>query len=112
MKLAGIPGTGKDHFVEATANELGLAMIKLTPADFFRGIVGESESRVRRIFNIIESMGRIVVYIPEIDQLFIKRGAVMMTDSGVQRRITDMMLDRTGKRDREYFLMASTNYCR
>jgi ATP-dependent Zn protease len=46
----------------------------------------------------------------DIDQLFIKRGAVMMTDSGVQRRIQDMMLDRTGKRDREYLLMGSTNH--
>jgi SpoVK/Ycf46/Vps4 family AAA+-type ATPase/intein/homing endonuclease len=42
MIIAGIPGTGKDHFTEATAYELGLAMVKLTPADFFRGIVGES----------------------------------------------------------------------
>lgn len=110
MIIAGIPGTGKDHFTEATAYELGLAMVKLTPADFFRGVVGESESRVKKVFNLIESLGRVVVYIPEIDQMFLKRGTVAMTDSGVQRRITDMMLDRTGKRDRQYFLMGSTNF--
>ena len=110
MIIAGIPGTGKDHFVEAVAGELELAMIKLTPADFFRGIVGQSESQVKRVFNVIESLGKVVVYIPEIDQLFLKRGLAMMTDSGVQRRIQDMMLDRLGKRDREYFLMGSTNF--
>jgi hypothetical protein len=55
----------KDHFVEATAYELGLPILKLTPADFFRGIVGQSESEVKKKFDLIESLGKVIVYIPE-----------------------------------------------
>lgn len=43
--MAGPPGVGKTYFAEAVAKELGLAMVKLSPADLFRGIVGESQVR-------------------------------------------------------------------
>jgi intein-encoded DNA endonuclease-like protein len=63
--LYGFPGTGKTYFSEALAKELGLAMVKLTPADLFRGIVGESESRVKQITTLIESLAPVVVMIDE-----------------------------------------------
>jgi len=81
--LYGIPGTGKSYFTEAIAKELGLPMIKLSSSDLLRGIVGESESRVRQITNLIEALAPVTVGVDEIDALAPARGKVMMTDSGV-----------------------------
>jgi len=108
--LYGYPGTGKTYFTEAMASELRLPMIKLSPADLFRGIVGESEARVRQITTLIESLSPAVIMIDEIDQLALKRAGVMITDSGVSRRVTNMLLEYLGRRDRKSFLVGCTNF--
>jgi len=108
--LYGYPGTGKTYVTEAVAKELGLAMVKLTPADLFRGIVGESESRVKQITTLIESLAPVVVMVDEIDQIATPRDQVLMTDSGVSRRITNMLLDWLGQRARKSLLVGCTNF--
>jgi AAA+ superfamily predicted ATPase len=50
---------------QGLSGELNLPMVKLTPADLFRGIVGESESRVKQLTMLIESLAPIVVHIDE-----------------------------------------------
>lgn len=108
--LYGYPGTGKTYVTEAIAKELGLAMVKLTPADLFRGIVGESESRVKQITTLIESLAPVVVMVDEVDQIATPREQVLMTDSGVSRRITNMLLDWLGQRNRKSLLVGCTNF--
>jgi len=108
--LYGYPGTGKTHISKALAKQLGLAMVKLTPADLFRGIVGESESRVKQITTLIESLAPVVVMIDEVDQIATPRDQVMMTDSGVSRRITNMLLDWLGQSERKSLLVGCTNF--
>jgi ATP-dependent 26S proteasome regulatory subunit len=110
MILYGYPGTGKTYFTEAMAKELGLAMVKLSPADLFRGIVGESEARVRQITMLIESLAPVVVMIDEVDQIATPREQVLMTDSGVSRRVTNMLLDWLGQRSRKSLLVGCTNF--
>jgi ATP-dependent 26S proteasome regulatory subunit len=106
----GPPGTGKTVFGHATAKALGLPMIKMTPADLYRGIVGESETRLRNLTNLIESLAPVVVFIDEIDQLFLARNQVMMTDSGVNRRILNGLLEWLGQPNRHSFVFGATNF--
>jgi ATP-dependent 26S proteasome regulatory subunit len=108
--LYGPPGTGKSWFAKALARELGLPMVSLSPADFLRGIVGETEARVRQIARIIESMAPVVVFIDEIDQLALRRDSVKITDSGVSRRMTNMILEWLGSEDRKSFVVGATNH--
>lgn len=108
--LYGYPGTGKTYFTEAMAKELGLAMVKLTPADLFRSLVGESEARVRQVTTLIESLAPVVVMFDEVDQIATPRDQVLMTDSGVGRRIVNMLLDWLGRRDRKSLLVGCTNF--
>lgn len=108
--LYGPPGTGKSWFAKALARELGLPMVSLSPADFLRGIVGETEARVRQVARIIESMAPVVVFIDEIDQLALRRDSVMITDSGVSRRMTNMILEWLGSEDRKSFVVGATNH--
>lgn len=108
--LYGPPGTGKSWFAKALARELGLPMVSLSPADFLRGIVGETEARVRQVARIIESMAPVVVFIDEIDQLALRRDTTMITDSGVTRRMTNMILEWLGSEDRKSFVVGATNH--
>jgi len=63
--MFGPPGVGKTHFAKALAKEIGLPMIKIDPSTFLRGIVGETEARVKQITNLIESLSPAIAFIDE-----------------------------------------------
>jgi ATP-dependent 26S proteasome regulatory subunit len=107
--LHGPPGVGKTLFSLACAKALGIPMVQLTPADLYRSLVGESEGRVKRLTELIESLAPVVVFIDEIDQLFIKRDQVASTDSGVNRRILNGLLQWLGDPKRGSFVIGATN---
>jgi ATP-dependent 26S proteasome regulatory subunit len=108
--LYGPPGTGKTWLAKALAKEVGLPMIVLDPSTFLRGIVGETEARVKQVTAIIESLAPIIVFIDEFDQLTLSRQAVMSTDSGVSRRMTNMLLSWLGDESRKSFIVGATNF--
>ena len=83
-------------------------MLKISPADFLRGIVGESEARVRQITKLIESLSPVICFIDEYDQLALKRSSADL-DSGVSRRVQNMLLDWLGDENRRSFLIGATN---
>jgi AAA+ superfamily predicted ATPase len=108
--LYGPPGTGKTWLAKALAREVGLPMVMIDPSTFLRGIVGETEARVKQVTQIIESLAPIIVFIDEFDQLTLSRQAVMSTDSGVSRRMTNMLLSWLGDENRKSFIVGATNY--
>ncbi|MEM3793287.1 MAG: ATP-binding protein [Candidatus Bathyarchaeia archaeon] len=108
--LYGIPGVGKTYFARAMAKEVGIPMLKLDPSTFFRGIVGESEARVKQVAKLLEGLAPVMVFVDEIDQIAMARESVMSTDSGVNRRITNMLLDWLGDENRRAFIVGATNF--
>jgi SpoVK/Ycf46/Vps4 family AAA+-type ATPase len=108
--LYGPPGTGKTWISKALAKEVGLPMIVLDPSTFLRGIVGETEARVKQVTTLIESLAPVIVFIDEFDQLTLSRQAVMSTDSGVSRRMTNMLLSWLGDENRKSFIVGATNF--
>ena len=110
LLLYGLPGTGKTWFAHALAKELNLPVVKLSPADFLRGIVGETESRIKQLTQIIDSISPAVVFIDEIDQLGMERGGGSAhLDAGVSRRMTNMLLEWLGDKNRKAFVVGATN---
>jgi SpoVK/Ycf46/Vps4 family AAA+-type ATPase len=108
--LYGPPGTGKTWLAKALSKEVGLPMVIIDPSTFLRGIVGETEMRVKQITAIIESLAPVIVFIDEFDQLTLSRQAVMSTDSGVSRRMTNMLLSWLGDENRKSFIIGATNF--
>jgi AAA+ superfamily predicted ATPase len=108
--LYGPPGTGKTWLARALAKEVGLPMVIVDPSTFLRGIVGETEARVKQITAIIESLAPIIVFIDEFDQLTLSRQSVVSTDSGVSRRLTNMLLSWLGDENRRSFVVGATNH--
>ncbi|MEM3147103.1 MAG: ATP-binding protein, partial [Archaeoglobaceae archaeon] len=110
LLLYGPPGCGKTFFAKAFAKELNLPMITLSPADLLRGIVGETEARTRQLVALIESLAPIIVFIDEFDQLAIGRDRAFMGDSGVSRRMQNMLLEWLGDEKRKAFIVGATNF--
>jgi len=108
--LYGPPGTGKTWFAKALAKEIGLPMVVIEASTFLRGIVGETEARVKQVTQLIESLAPVVVFIDEFDQLALSRQAVVSTDSGVSRRMANMLLAWLGDENRRSFVVGATNF--
>ncbi len=109
LLLYGLPGTGKTWFAHALAKELDLPVIKISPADFMRGIVGETEQRIKQLTKIIDTLSPAVVFMDEIDQLAIRREGMAITDSGVRRSAINMLLEWLGDAERKAFVVGATN---
>jgi AAA+ superfamily predicted ATPase len=108
--LYGPPGTGKTWFAKALAKEVGLPMVIVDPSTFLRGIVGETEMRIKHITYLIEGLSPIIVFIDEFDQLALSRKSVLSTDSGVSRRMANMLLSWLGDENRRSFIVGATNF--
>jgi SpoVK/Ycf46/Vps4 family AAA+-type ATPase len=66
--------------------------------------------RVKQVTQLIESLAPVVVFIDEFDQLALSRQAIVSTDSGVSRRMTNMLLAWLGSEDRKSFVVGATNF--
>jgi len=69
LLLFGPPGTGKTLLARALARELKLPFINFRLEDIMRGIVGETEQRLRSAIDLIEELAPCIVFIDEIDRL-------------------------------------------
>jgi len=108
--LYGPPGTGKSFMASALAAEIGIPMVRLNPSDFLRGIVGETEARVRQITQLLESLAPVIVFMDEFESIGMARGVQAVTDSGVTRRLQNMLLEWLGDRHRKAFIIGATNF--
>lgn len=102
-------GTGKSLIAKVMAKVLELPFIKVSSADLFAGIVGETERKVKQLQKIAEANAPCIVFIDEIDQIGLKRDMVMSTDSGVGRRAQNMLMDWLGDDDRKSIIVGATN---
>jgi len=109
IMLFGPGGTGKSLIAKVMAKELELPFIKVSSADLFAGIVGETEKKVKQLQKIAEANAPCIVFIDEIDQIGLRRDMVMSTDSGVGRRAQNMLMDWLGDDERKSIIVGATN---
>jgi len=106
--LLGPPGTGKSTTCKAIANMLGLLMVSIDVGSLKQGVVGASEGRIRRVFQILRAMRRIVVFIDEIEKVFPTGNEL---DSGVSADQLSVWLTELSDPKRLYYVVASANQC-
>ncbi len=87
--LYGPPGTGKTLLAKAVANESEAHFILLNGPEIMSKFYGESEKKIREIFEEAEKNAPSIIFIDEIDSLAPKR-----EDSGgeVERRVVSQLL--------------------
>lgn len=71
--LYGLPGTGKTMFAEAVANEINAKFFSIKCSDIKSKWYGESEQRVKKIFEQARSAGRAVIFFDEFEAIGRKR---------------------------------------
>jgi ribosome biogenesis ATPase len=110
--LHGPPGCGKTMIANAFAAEIGVSFIPLSAPSLVAGMSGESEKKIRDIFEEAKKMAPCLVFIDEIDVIMGKRESAQreMEKRIVAQMLTcmdDMALEKTG--GKPVIIIAATN---
>ena len=105
--LVGIQGTGKSLAAKTVANEWNLPLLRLDFGRLFASLVGQSESRVRKMIQIAEALSPCVLWVDEIDKAF--AGAQSSGDSGTTSRVLSTFLTWLSEKPSPVFVVATAN---
>ncbi len=89
LLLYGPPGTGKTLIARAIASETNLHFIRLNGPEIIHKFYGESEARLREIFEEAARKAPSVIFIDEIDAVAPKRAEVL---GDVEKRVVAQLL--------------------
>jgi SpoVK/Ycf46/Vps4 family AAA+-type ATPase len=106
--LVGVPGCGKSMTAKAVATAWNAPLLRLDLGALKSKFVGESEANLRRAFRVIESVGRCVVWVDEIEKAL--QGATSgSADGGVSADALGALLSWMQDRTSEAFVIATAN---
>lgn len=106
--FCGPVGTGKTYMVECLAGDAGVPVVKLK--NFRDKWVGSTEGNLEKIFRLLKSLGRCLVFIDEADQALGKRDSGA-NDSGLSGRIYSMFaeeMSNSANRGKIVWILASS----
>lgn len=107
LLLVGIQGTGKSLTAKVIANDWQLPLLKLDVGKLFGGIVGESESRLRQMINVAETISPCILWIDEIDKAFTNTES--KGDSGTSNRVLATFVSWLSEKTKPVFVIATAN---
>ncbi|MEM4409214.1 MAG: CDC48 family AAA ATPase, partial [Candidatus Caldarchaeum sp.] len=87
--LYGPPGTGKTLIAKAIANETGAHFVSINGPEIMSKFYGESEARLREVFQEAEQNAPSIIFIDELDAIASKRSEVT---GEVERRVVSQLL--------------------
>ncbi len=87
--LHGPPGTGKTLLAKAVAGESGVNFVSIAGPEIMSKFYGESEQRIREIFQQAEKEAPSIIFIDELDSIAVKREEVT---GEVERRVVAQLL--------------------
>uniref|UniRef100_A0A182PB00 AAA+ ATPase domain-containing protein n=1 Tax=Anopheles epiroticus TaxID=199890 RepID=A0A182PB00_9DIPT len=97
--LHGPPGSGKTLLAHAIAGQLNVRLIEVPATELVAGVSGESEERIRDVFEQAASLSPCVLFIDEIDAISSNR---INAQRDMERRIVAQLLtsmDALGKQE-------------
>jgi MoxR-like ATPase len=104
----GVPGCGKSLISKAIATAWGVPLLRVDLGALKSKFVGESESNLRRAFDVIKAIGRCVVWFDEIEKSL--QGATSgSADGGVSSDALGAILQWMQDRQGEAFVVATAN---
>lgn len=105
--LIGIQGTGKSLTAKAIASDWQLPLLKLDVGKLFGGLVGESESRLRQMITVTETISPCILWIDEIDKAF--SNSENKGDSGTSNRVLATFISWLSEKTKPVFVIATAN---
>jgi hypothetical protein len=106
--LVGVPGCGKSLTAKAIATAWSVPLLKVDLGALKSKFVGDSEANLRKVFKLIEAIGRCVVWFDEIEKAL--QGATSgSADGGVSSDALGAVLNWMQERQGEAFVIATAN---
>ncbi len=105
--LIGIHGSGKSLIAKAVSFEWRLPLLRLDIGRLFGGIVGESESRIRQMITIVESLSPCILWIDEMDKGF--TDSEQNSDNGTTNRVLSTFITWLSEKTCPVFVIATAN---
>lgn len=109
LLLAGISGGGKSYISKAIAREFKAPLFQLDIGKLFSKHVGESESNIRSVIKTLESIGKCVVLIDEIEKSLNVSAVAGTGDSGTSSRMFATLLTWLSDRTSPVFIISTSN---
>ncbi|MBY0566540.1 MAG: ATP-binding protein [Hyphomonadaceae bacterium] len=107
LLLVGPPGNGKTSLAEAIAAELGRLFLVVRYDGLIASYLGETASRLRRVFEIAQSMP-CVLFFDEMDAIAKERGDA--NETGEIKRVLTSLLTQIDELPATCLLIAATNH--
>lgn len=109
--LHGPPGCGKTLLAQAVAGELKLPLLRVSSPELVSGVSGESEQKLRDLFDLAMSSAPCILFIDEIDAITPKRE---VASKDMERRIVAQLLTcmdelNSGKTMVQVLVIGATN---
>ena len=99
--LRGPPGCGKTHLANAIAGQLGLPYFRVSAPELVSGMSGESEGRIRELFQAASDSAPSIVFLDELDAIAPKRSE-SGSSRGMEKRMVAQLLTSLDQLDPQY----------
>ena len=103
----GVQGTGKSMAAKIIANEWKLPLLRLDFGRLFASLVGQSESRIRKMIQITEALAPCVLWVDEMDKAF--AGTQNSGDNGTTNRVLATFITWLAEKTTPVFVVATAN---
>lgn len=108
--ILGVQGCGKSLCARAVAGEWKLPLVKFDTAAVYDKYIGETEKRIRKVFQVAEGLAPCVLWIDELEKVFAGSGPDSASaDAGVSSRLLASFLSWMQDRKSPVFVAATCN---
>src|SRR5579863_2355644 len=108
--ILGVQGCGKSLCARAVAGEWELPLVKFDTSAVYDKFIGETEKRIRKVFQVAEGLAPCVLWIDELEKVFAGSGPDSASaDAGVSSRLLASFLSWMQDRKTPVFVAATCN---
>src|SRR5215471_8281789 len=108
--IMGVQGCGKSLCARAVAGEWKLPLVKFDTAAVFDKYIGETEKRVKKLFQVTEELAPAVLWIDELEKVFAgTEPGSASADAGTASRLLGSFLSWMQDRAAAVFIAATSN---
>ena len=108
--ILGVQGCGKSLCARAVAGEWKLPLVKFDTSAVYDKYIGETEKRIRKVFQVAEGLAPCVLWIDELEKVFAGSGPDSASaDAGVSSRLLAAFLSWMQDRKVPVFVAATCN---